>query len=559
MQRILRAFFVLGIAVVASPAAAQEPTDTATDQPSDKATEEPTGKPNSDEPTAKAANVELTTPKATAVEPVAPPPAAEEAPADPQGGWHTFVSGYFRAPFTMGFSPRPGPDNPNGPTRMQISYGPNRTVDSNYYSFGYTRLQEQDWAELFVHAKKKHAEAVVGWMGYWYQSSGFRIPDASWFPGMAYLTLDTDLGSSDTFKPNIALTVGSFWPAFGTFAKYDTYTLGRFRQLGEQVKFTLPWTPDLKVTLTQGFGTGRDGSFQYQITPPIYGATVGLDLMHYENIQLTYKKYVDIGLHYNSSWSRDPNLSQTLQPGKNYSDVADAYVTTVGTEIGLSAPRVGRLWISPSHISVRNGWALNNSGIEVMHSLGGAGLAGNYMLWTNAPNASTGTGTMTNLGFQYENTLSSILDKPAGSVMPEVTFSAFGLLASTNLELPATSTFTQNHFTQFKYGADLTVQPLTWLGVMGRFDQVNYDMDHAGYVFSAITARLIFSTHYLSTESIYLQYSRYRYGDKMVLAGTWPGPGNVPIVPGSDYIQGGTYAGTKPDMDVVKVQASVAF
>ena len=68
-------------------------------------------------------------------------------------------------------------------------------------------------------------------MGYWYQSAGFRNPDAAWAPGMAYLTLDTDFGDGD-LKPNIALTVGAWWPRFGYFEKYDTYTLGRFRQIG---------------------------------------------------------------------------------------------------------------------------------------------------------------------------------------------------------------------------------------------------------------------------------------------------------------------------------------
>ena len=34
--------------------------------------------------------------------------------------------------------------------------------------------------------------------------------------------------------PNVAVTVGAWWPAFGYFEKYDTYTLGRFRQIGEQ-------------------------------------------------------------------------------------------------------------------------------------------------------------------------------------------------------------------------------------------------------------------------------------------------------------------------------------
>ena len=564
MRRILNVYFVLGAWVVAIPAAAQEPKVEPTpmelesgqeDAGSAAAPKEPADKPLPKQATVKPSSTEQQSAQ-VGPEPAASPHEAEEKPAEQPGGWQTFVSGYFRAPFAMGFSPRPGPDNPTGPTRMQVSYGPNRTIDASYYSFAYTRLQEQDWAELFVHAKKKHVEAVVGWMGYWFQGAGFRNADATWAPGAAYLTLDTDFEAAG-IKPNIALTVGSWWPKFGTFDKYDTYTLGRFRQLGEQLRLTLPFNSDVTVTLVQGFGTSRDGSFNYTVQPPIYGSTTGMDLIHYDNAQFTFKKYVDIGLHFNTQWSRDPNLTQQTTPGKSYSDVEKAYLMTIGGEVTLSAPFAGRLWISPSYIKVRNGWALANAGVEVMHSLGGAGISSNYMAWTNNPPDSTGTGSMLNLGFLYENSLSGIQDKPRGSLMPDLTLNVFGLMANASLDLPAGSTITQSHIKQFKYGADLTLQATEWLGFMARYDQVNYDLDHSGYVFSAITPRVIFSSHFLSSESIYIQYSRYRYGNNMVLNGTWPW--GQELVAGNSIIQHGPYSGTKPDMDVVKVQASVAF
>ncbi len=421
--------------------------------------------------------------------------------------------------------------------------------------------------ELFIHAKKKHAEAVIGWMGYWFQGAGFRVPDAAWAPAVAYLTLDTDIEASVNFKPNLAFTVGAFWPKFGYFEKYDTYTLGRMRQLGEQLKFTMPVNPDLTVTLVQGVGTGRDGSYNYTVggAPPIYGATVGMDLITYENLEVAYKKYVDVGLHTNHQFTRDPNLTQQGAPAgpKSYEQAEKAYLTTIGAEVNLSAPYAGRLWISPSYIRVRNGWALNNAGVEVMHSLGGAGIAANYMAWNNNPAYSTGSGSMVNLGFLYENSLSGILNKPRGSMLPDLTFSFFGLMANASLDLPPGSGVTdlqgnlQNHIKQFKDGADLTLQALDWLGLMLRYDTVNYDLDHPGYIFSAITSRLIFSTHFLSSESIYVQYSRYRYGDNMLLHQQWPW--GEELVAGNSIIQSSPYAGLKPDANIVKLQATVAF
>jgi len=479
----------------------------------------------------------------------------DEKPIEPSDGWQTYVSGYFRAPLAIGFSPRRSPDNPTGPEEMQLSYGPTRTVDANYYSFAYTRLQEQDWAEWFVHAKKKHVHAAIGGMGYWFQSTGFRNNDAAWTPGLAYLTLDTDFEAAG-LKPNIALTAGAFWPKFGTFAKYDTYTLGQFRHLGEQLKLTVPLDPSVTLTLVQGFGSARDGSSNI-LAPPPYQATVGLILLHYEHIQLTIGKHLDIAVHYNNEWTRDPNLYQSTVVGRSYSNASEAYVTTIGAEATLSAPVLGSVWVSPSYIRIKNGWALGEAGTEVMHSLSGEGLATNYLGWSGSLGDSTGSGKMFNVGFLYENTLSGIQGKPRGSASPEVTLNVFGLFTDITLDLPEGSVINQDHIGQFKYGADVQVEPLDWMSLMLRWDEVNYNLDHPGYVFSAITPRVTFASHFLSGESFYIQYSRYRYGDHMTLAGRWAW--GTPLIAGSDIVQGGTYAGHKPDMDVLRLQASIAF
>jgi hypothetical protein len=584
MLRGLQPLFVLGVWVVAIPAAAQVPTDELTSEDRQSAevgtapaaAQVPTNESTSrDRQSAEAgtgpAAAEAPTDEPTSKDrqlaeagtgPAAPPPTPEEKPVEQPEGWHTEVHGYFRAPVAMGISSRPNPETWDqntltftGPERQQISYGPTRTVDANYYSFAYTRLQEQDWAELFFHVQKKHVEAVIGWMGYWLQGAGFRNSDAAWLPGKAYLTLDTDLEVGG-FTPNIALTVGAWWPRFGYFAKYDTYTLGQFRQVGEQLKLTIPVNPDLTVTLVQGFGTNRDGQFNYTAVAPFQG-TVGLDLIHYENIRLSYKKYVDVGLHHNREWTRDPFLLPSGETGKNYADARRAYLDVLGAEANLFAPYAGRLWISPSYLTVRNGWALDQAGTEVMHSIGGAGIANNYMALTNSPSDSTGSGSMVNLGFLYENTLSNIQGKKPATEAPEVTLNVFGLMANANVDLPTGSKITQDAINQFKWGADVTVQALNWLGLMARYDQVNYDLDHPGYIFSAITIpRIVFSSHFLSSESIYIQYSRYRYGDNMTLAGTWPW--GFELIPGSKYYQRASPYKT-PDEDVIRFQASVEF
>jgi hypothetical protein len=546
MLRRSQASFVLLVCLMSVRAGAEEPADE--DQPPEPPPALPTAPP----------------PAPPTAQPPQPPPAAAAETKEPvavPGPWHVDVNGYFRAPMALGISSRPGPDNKTGPSSTQVSYGPNRTVDSNYYSFAYTRLQEQDWAEVFIHARKNHVDAAVGWMGYWFQSVGFRNYDAAWAPGLAYVALDTDFGEGD--KQNVAFTAGAFWPSFGYFEKYDTYTLGRFRQLGAQLKLTAPLNPDVTVTAVGGFGTGRDGTFNPG-APPFYGAKTAADLIAYGHVKVSYAKVLDVGLHINTEWTSDPNLAtQSMPDPKSFAAVQVAHLSVAGAEANLRLPFLGHLWISPSFISVRNGWALNNAGTEVMHALGGAGIATNYMAWTNNPDNSTGSGSMLNLGFLYENTLSGIQGRAPGGV-PEVTLSIFGLLADASLNLPAGSDVKpagsnalQTSIKQFKYGADVTLQSLTWLAFMLRYDAVNYDLDHPGYVFLSITPRVIVSSHFLSSERIYLQYSRYKYGDHMTLAGQWPWV--APLVAGSDVLQAGPYSGMTPDTNVVKLQADVAF
>ena len=551
----------MSVLSVPALAAAQEPSETPT--PDAAAADKPD--PDDDEePAPPKASVRAAAPDATVAhegssEAVPPPTKPEET--EPPNDWHVEIHGYFRAPMSLGFSSRPNTDTPNGPSNGQISYGPNRTVDSTYYSFAYTRLQERDWAEVTFHAKKKHVDAAVGWMGYWFAGAGFRNPDAAGVPGVGSLTLDTDIGAGN-LKPNIALQMGAWWPGFGYFEKYDTFTLGRFRHIGEQLRLTVPINPDLTIAAAQGFGTARDGSFKYSLAAnsPLYASTVGSVLLAYGNVRATYKKFLDVGLHYNTSWTRDPYLTAQadVTSGKTYSAAAEARLSVVGAEVNVSAPYAGRLWLSPSFINAKNSWALGDSGgTEVMHSQGGLGIATNYLAWTNTASSSTGTGSIFNLGFLYENSLSNVQGKALGTV-PDVKLSVFGLFANASLDLPAGTQITQSSIKQFKYGADATVQALPWLGAMLRFDSVNYDLDHPGYIFSAITARLIVSSHFLSSESIYLQYSRYKYGDNMMLAQTWPW--STPLVAGNDVIQGnGGYAGKTPDMDVIKLQATVAF
>lgn len=167
---------------------------------------------------------------------------------------------------------------------------------------------------------------------------------------------------------------------------------------------------------------------------------------------------------------------------------------------------------------------------------------------------------MTNIGFLYENTLSGVLGKTRGSILPDVSVSVFGLYAGASIDLPATPPLmpVQGKIRQLKYGADATLQLTEWVGLMLRGDMINYDMDNPGFVLAALTGRVAVSSHFLSSERIYLQFSRYIYGDNIKLNGVWPW--GQSLVAGSSVIQqAAAYSMKKPDENVIKLQSEIAF
>jgi hypothetical protein len=142
--------------------------------------------------------------------------------------------------------------------------------------------------------------------------------------------------------------------------------------------------------------------------------------------------------------------------------------------------------------------------------------------------------------------------------LPDVSLSLFGLWSKSKADLPPTSALTQRTLTELKWGADATLQATHWFGFMLRYDLVNMGTEDPGYIFTAITTRLIFSSHFLSSERMYIQYSRYKYGDKAVLAATWPW-GTAVAAGSTVFQQNAAYLGSTPDRNVVKLQAEIAF
>ena len=438
----------------------------------------------------------------------------EEAEAEEPSGWEMDFHGYFRAPLAVSINSRPDPDNTDGDESVQGTFGSNHLVDGNlqgYYSFGFTRLQEGDWAEVLITAKRKHVAATVGMMGWWYQFVGKGNTDAILWPGLGYVTLDTDfnLGS---IRPNIELKTGAFLSVYGANGIYDTYIFGRTHLIGESLKLTLPINDNFQLAITHGFGGNKNGVVADS-------DATAVTLAHYLTIAMNIVQKVDVGVYYNSSWSHDPSHYEAGgtelnngAPLPEYEEWRKARMRTIGADVHLRLPRFGHLWAAYSHIALKNGWALSET-VEIMHSAGGNGLASNYM-------GASGSGSMNNLTWQYENSVQNIRGAGTGKDFPDLTLTVFGMMAATTRDLEDGETIDEQ-LNQVKGGADLTFWPQKWVGIMFRYDGVNVNLDANGdgnkeYTYHVFTPRVVFKSNFLSNESIWFQLSKYSYGKDAV-------------------------------------------
>ncbi|MBN2527502.1 MAG: hypothetical protein JXR76_14000 [Deltaproteobacteria bacterium] len=462
-------------------------------------------------------------------------PAEEAAPAADETPWYknwtTEWHGYVRAPAGFSIARRPDPNDPDGDDKIQSTYLARHLVDSGYDTFAFTRLQETEWAEILLTAKHDHIAATVALMGSYYQFVGAGNPNGSVSPGLGFLTLDTDfnLGS---IRPNIALTMGAFLKVFGGFGIYDTYMFQRSHLMGEQVELTLPISDGFKLTLTQGFGLNKNGLF----ATPAYGNddgnndndTISANLSHYVAAVMNVGGKADIGVYYNSSWTNDPSHIEVGATPAAFEDVQDARMRVIGADVHLRLPRFGHLWAAFSHIAVTNGGFLSG-GIEVLHSPnGGANLATNYL-----PTSATQSGAVNAVAWLYENSLQGLMGGDKGNAFPDLTFEIFGMMASSKGDdVPDGA---EDSMMQIKGGADVAFWPTSWMAMMLRYDGVN--LDEAGKI-KVITPRLIFTSHFLSSEQLWFQVSKYIYDDD--------------IKDGSGMADG-------PDALVFKMQAVMSF
>lgn len=449
--------------------------------------------------------------------PLSPVPEAPKKAEEPPSFFEQVLSsiqfhGYARMPLNMylGDASEETGGGTDGPRTPNL-------VDNDYYrsGFAYLRIHETDWAELFLSASSHEVTLTLGMFASLFSDSGEMRLDTQW--GIAQASLAWEHKFQNPYFKRLLIQAGAFWNRLGFIDAYDTYVFGRTHQMGIKVEAEFPW-----VEVGFGFGAHLGLTSQKQgFTPLIYGHAL---------IKPPWP--VTLGFYVLHEWSNDkPPLAQ----------MEDAKMTTLGFEIKVDVPYLrGPLQIIPwAYYTMENAVFLTEA-IEVLHSTGGKGLMDNFL--GDRQGSDQGDGSFPYVGaIDFPATIWA--GRPSWPILSgAMRLRLFGMLAyvKSPQDFPDDPSKNRNKRTYLKWGFEPQIGVFPWLHLGLIFNRVVMDLYDGENSFRAITPRLTFQV--FKWGSIYMQYTRYSYGDKVSLR--------------AGQVQGSI---SLPDEDIFKIQATAVW
>jgi hypothetical protein len=445
-----------------------------------------------------------------------PPPEDPEHPNSMRFALH----GYFRAPLRIGWRARTDAKPDEAKTSIRTPW----LVDDDFFRSGflYSRNAEGDFTELYLMAGNTWLTGTVGLAGSLYSDPAQPLIDKQMGISQGFLTYRHTFELTPTIKLRVKIKGGAFSDRFGWQEKYDTYLFGRTHQMGEQVRADLD-VGKFTFSAIEGFGAHLEAIESNQ----------GLSLLDYFRFGASYDRTAEIAFYYLRTWTQDK---------RQLKEIADASMRVMGAEARVDSGAFGRLTVGISGVTADQATFLSPS-IEVMHSDGGRGVTENYL---GTDKSNNGTGSLFNLGFQYDLSAATFFKKFLPESRPlgegDITWSIFGMYTRVGSDQKDPDWMINRDGRQmFKWGMDLAVWPLPWLGASVRYDRVIQDIHDDPLAFRIISPRVSLRTHWIADALLFLQVSHYMYGERVALR-----QGQVPLE-------------TLPDKDMFKIQAQLAF
>jgi len=374
-------------------------------------------------------------------------------------------------------------------------------VDNDYYlsGFGYTRLYEPDWSELFFSASHGNYKAEFGLF-------------ASLYSDYASARLENQLGvaqasvTAKKFLDHDPLTVqlGVFWDRFGHIEPYDTYVFGRTHQGGVKVAYELPGNGRVQAGI---------GMHQAQLQQ-----NLGLTPIAHVAGAYPVIEGLELGGYVLRTWTRDKRQLSPIQDGTMW---------VAGADARYKMPRgLGDAYLAFGYYNMDHVLYLAPA-LEVMHSTGGRGMTENYL---GLDSSEDGSGHMYTLATDVKT-----------NVTDDIGVRAFGM--ATWVRSPQSDEMdpqvNKDRRLYLKWGVEPSYMVNASLKLSARFDRVILDMYDSENSFRVLSPKITFPL--ARWGELFFMYSHYWYGDKVQLR-----PGQVPLE-------------TMPDANVFKLQAQVVW
>ncbi len=443
-------------------------------------------------------------------------PVEEEAEKPTDGEWRFDFHGFLRAPMRLGFGK--GDDSAEEAGRDGKLHAPPHVPDSVFTDWRYTNNIPGPWVELRFLYGNSRVTGNVMIAAYNITDGGYRNLQSQLGIDQAFVTLDFSDFLDD--RGGFVWNVGVFQNRYGAAGRYDagkyeTYLFGRTHVAGETLTGFYNLNEDMTVTVEHGIGAKLEA-------PPLVGGLPepspqylpyagpvqqGTQLVHHAHLMLTWGE-LQFGGHYLTTWTDDAYLATEI----------DGRITTAGLDIKMIDGRYGDAYLGYSRVNSETPLRVGE-GLEILHSISGWNLRDNFF-----GQMSTGTGTIDTVLFQYMLSLARLLryPEPFWGQGPDVVLGLFGMYNHVKSDDPMFIGVTD----KFKWGAEATYTPLSFLGVSLRYDNVSPDMDDNTLSFQALSPKLIFRSEFVTHEQIIIQYTRYFYGDNVAPA--WPNIGRDP-------------------------------
>ena len=414
----------------------------------------------------------------------------------------------------------------HGYARMPLAwYGaaqrPAYLVDSDYFlsGFNYTRVAEREWAEIFLGAQRNRTRFVVGLFASQFSDWSETSIQGQGGIATAFVEHTEPLGP----ELDVGVRAGMFWDRYGYLPRYDTYLFGRTHIAGVRLSGRL----FDRFYLRTGFGAHADVVSSNQGFTPTVWASLGVDL-----------EWLDVGLHAFEVWTNDSE--------REFAIIENGSLTVLGADAHVALDAIGRLYLGVAHYDADQVLFLANT-LELLHSTGGRGLTENFF----GLDSRNGTGSVVAAAFELAwepgRTLAAVSGADAAQMLRGLELRLFALTAHVKSEQSSPDPLTnRDDRTYFKWGGELFWRPRfgSFDAVYGavRYDRVVLDTDHDSMTYRVISPRVGVTP--MAGLDLFLQYSRYAYGDNVSLR-----PNQIP----------GDNSVTEPDNHAFKLQAEVAW